>query len=392
MPTVKWERTTNRVRALVIAVMVAVLVAVVGSPAAAQTVTLTTPFPLIDIEAGDSVTFDLEVRSHVRQRVDLVIVSVPEGWEASLRGGGFVIGSVTTDPDGPVEVTLDVDVPADASEGSHTVVVEATAASGAIDRLEVELRVAEEVAGAVEFEAEFPRLTGGSEDTFSFDLTLHNDLTEEATFALAAVGPEGWQVEAHPSTEQRANTVTVEAGSTASIDVEVTPAVEAEAGDYPVLVEATGSGQRVAAELVVELVGSVRLKLTTPSERLNASGSAGTATQIELLVVNDGSAPLAGVTLSGDPPSGWEVSFEPETVANVPPGEAVPVTAIVTPAEDAVTGDYVVSLTASGQGRSSTADIRFAVETSPTWGIVGALIIAAAIGLLVWVFRRYGRR
>lgn len=379
-------------RALVIAGLTTALVVASSTPATAQTVSLTTPFPTVDVEAGDSITLDLEIRSDVRQRVDLAIASVPDGWDASLRGGGFAIGSVTTDPEGPVEVTLNVEVPADAADGAHAVVIDATATSGASDRLEVELRVAEQVAGAVTLETEFPRLTGGSEDTFSFDLTLRNDLTEEATFALVAAGPEGWQIEAHPSTEQRANTVTVEPGSTASIDVEITPAANAQAGEYPVVVEATGSGQRVRAELVVELVGSVQLELTTPTERLNASGTAGAQTRVELLVVNDGSAPLAGVTLSGSPPSGWEVAFEPETVATVPPGEAVPVTAIVTPAEDAVTGDYAVSFTASGQGRSSTADIRFTVETSPTWGIVGVLIVAAAIGLLALVFRRYGRR
>jgi uncharacterized membrane protein len=32
------------------------------------------------------------------------------------------------------------------------------------------------------------------------------------------------------------------------------------------------------------------------------------------------------------------------------------------------------------------------VETSPIWGVVGVLLIAAALGGMVLVFRRYGRR
>jgi uncharacterized membrane protein len=37
-------------------------------------------------------------------------------------------------------------------------------------------------------------------------------------------------------------------------------------------------------------------------------------------------------------------------------------------------------------------DVRVTVETPPIWGIVGILLVIVAIGGLVLVFRRYGRR
>jgi uncharacterized membrane protein len=37
-------------------------------------------------------------------------------------------------------------------------------------------------------------------------------------------------------------------------------------------------------------------------------------------------------------------------------------------------------------------EIRYAVETSGRWGLVGILVIAGAIAALVGVYRRYGRR
>jgi uncharacterized membrane protein len=52
----------------------------------------------------------------------------------------------------------------------------------------------------------------------------------------------------------------------------------------------------------------------------------------------------------------------------------------------------VVTLKASTQDTNQSIDVRVTVETSPIWGIVGALLILLALGGLAWVFRRYGRR
>lgn len=382
--------SARRVGSVVCTVMA---VLALWTPAAsAQAVRLVTSYPSVDVEAGGNVSLDLEVRSSTPQRVDLEVVQAPEGWATTLRGGGFVVHSVFTDPETPPDLSLDVVVPADAAQGTHAVVVAARAQDGMTDQLRLDLRVAEQVAGAVSFQTDFPRLSGGTEDTFSYELSLDNDVPQEITFALSTQAPEGWQVEANPSQQARATTVTVEGGSSATINVEATPPADASAGEYPITVEAAGGGQRASVELVAEVVGSVQLTLTTPSERLNASGSAGQATRVSLLVVNDGSAPLTNVSLSASPPSGWEVTFEPEAVASVPPGQSVEVAASITPGEDAVAGDYIVTMTASGEGRSSSRDIRFTVQTSALWGLFGLTLILAAVAGLVFVFRRYGRR
>ena len=82
--------------------------------------------------------------------MDLAVEALPEGWGATLRGGGFTVDGVfaAPDPDDAPDVTVEVDVPADASEGVHEVIVAASGTSGS-DRLVLSLRVAEAVAGAV---------------------------------------------------------------------------------------------------------------------------------------------------------------------------------------------------------------------------------------------------
>ena len=40
-----------------------------------------------------------------------------------MRGGGFVVHGVTTDPDTPPKATLELDVPADAAAGTYPITV-----------------------------------------------------------------------------------------------------------------------------------------------------------------------------------------------------------------------------------------------------------------------------
>src|SRR5690606_34586931 len=124
----------------------------------------------------------------------------------------------------------------------------------------------------------------------------------------------------------------------------------------------------------------------------NAEVTSGGSTRVPLVIRNDGTAPLVGVELSADPPAEWEVTFEPEIVREVPPGEAAQVMATITPSGSAVAGDYVMGLTASADQANASADMRVTVQTSRLWGVVGIGLIGAAVAGVSWVFRRYGRR
>lgn len=368
-----------------------VLGLLVGFPAPAGAAELVTEFPSVAVQPGATSTFPIEVRSSVVERVGLSVEGVPEDWRAVLRGGGHEVSAAYTGPDDPATVQLEVDVPANASAGVKQLTVVAEAPSGD-DRLLVELRVDAQAAEAFSLSTEFPHLQGGPSDTFTFDVQLENNSASAATFNLTAAAPEGWSAEASPTTEQRASTVTVESGSTATIRVEADPPDSVAADSYPLVVRAQGAGRTLEAELTAEIVGTAQLSLNTVSQRLNASGGAGEATEIRLLVTNDGGAPLQGVSFTATPPSDWEVTFEPEQIDMVPPGESTEVTALVRPTGDAVAGDYVVSLRANGGSSSDTVDIRFTVETSNAWGFAGVGLIVVAVGALVWTFRRFGRR
>lgn len=383
-------KTVSTIAAAALAVGLVLPATPVGAQAALQ---IKTDYPSVFVEAGESVTFDVQVVTSSPRRVDLRVTETPQGWDATLRGGGFVISGVFGDPETPPQVQLEVDVPADAGSGLHEVVLEGTS-GGTADTLPLTLTVGEEAGGTVDLSSEFPQQRGASSDTFTFSLTLENNTPEETAFELNAAGPRGWVVEARPSQETQAATVTVEGGGTASVSVEADPPDRVRAGEYTVGVEAVGGeGKRATAELTVEITGSRELNFTTDDDRLNRSGTAGNAREVVVVVENSGSAPLQNVSLSATPPSGWEVSFEPETVEVVEPGGTARVAAFVTPAGDAVAGDYNISFSATAaEGGDGSFDLRFTVETSRFWLVVGLLLIVGALLVLRWVFGHYGRR
>lgn len=381
---------TRRLSAALVAAGVA-LASIVVPAEVAGAVELATDYPAVIAGPGDSVTFDLRAVSPRRERVDLTVAEVPTGWSARLQGDGRPVTAITSEQSSSPPVQLVVSVPDDADAGVGRVTVRASAPSGSQD-LVLDVTVAEAAPAAAGLEAAFARLEGSSTDTFRFDLTLQNDSTQPATFGLEAIGPEGWQVSARPAAQEQAATITVEPGGTGSLQVTADPPDGVEAGSYPISVAARSGNQSLEQELTVEISGSFELALETANERLDTRGSAGSTTSVELLVRNDGTAPIENVTFSASPPSGWEVTFQPESLPSVEPGGLVPVTANIRPSGDAVAGDYVVSLTSTGSGETGSVEMRFAVGASFRWGLVGVLVIVAAVAALGLAFRRYGRR
>jgi uncharacterized membrane protein len=137
------------------------------------------------------------------------------------------------------------------------------------------------------------------------------------------------------------------------------------------------------------------MQLSTPGDVLSARGSAGSATAQELVITNTGTAPLTAVKLTADAPSGWTVTIDPEEGLPVIEARATgTIKATITPSADAVAGDYLVtfSSTAAENASGESTQIRYTVETSPLWAIVGIALIGLILAGLFYVFRTYGRR
>lgn len=351
---------------------------------------MSTPYPRVAVEAGDQASFDITLVAPEPTPMTLEVTGLPDGWTGVFRGGGFEIDGVTAGPQAP-ELSLDVGVPVDAAEGTYDIGVSASGGGASLD-LTLQIRVSAQAGGEVTLTPDFPGLRVPTGETASFSVELRNDTPSDLEFELSSSGPAGWEVTAEPATEPQATTMQVEAGSTAQITVSATAPPGVESGQYPISVQASSPDNEVQADMIVEIVGSFSLELGTPDQRLSTEVSADGSSDIVLVVTNTGTAPISNVELSATAPSNWEVSFAEQVIAQLAAGESATVTATVTPSDQAVAGDYVITFRADSDEANSTVDIRTTVNPSAIWGFVGVALIVLVLVGLAWVFRRFGRR
>jgi uncharacterized membrane protein len=385
---------------LVSGVVVAGLIGLMGVPIAGaqeeplpapDEISVATPFVGVSLKPGDTASFPIEVGGPAASHVELTLDELPDGWQGRIQGGGFVVNEVLLDQTGRVSVDLSIDIPAEAAEGTYGLALVAEGNSGS-DRLDLSITVAVTAGGEVTLSTEFPILTGASESTYKFNLQLDNGTPQDIQFGLTAEGPSGWQIEIRPAGESRAATVTVGGGESTSISVDVDPPDTAPAGRYVVVARADGRSQSASVDLGIEITGRFDADMATTSGVLNLEVNAGQPADLGLIVVNTGSAPLLGMSLSASPPSGWDVDFAPAFIDLIAPGDSVPVAATIIPADNAINGDYVLTLNADTAEVRATTEIRATVETSAAWGVVGVGVIVMALVGLTLVFRHYGRR
>ena len=382
--------TRGRLASLSVAALLLLSAASPGIASAAS-FSISTPYPAVTVQAGNTVTFDLTVTTPSPERVDLAVSGAPSGWTATITGGGNTVDAVYTGGTTPPSVQLSVKVPQDASAGTQALTVTATAPQGS-QTLPITIRVESASAGGVQLTTSFAKLSGTATSTFTYSVTLANNGTQQQTYTLQGQGPAGWQVDVHPSSNAQALTDTIAGGSNDTLTVTVTPPSSVSAGQFPIQVTAAAGSQSAQVQLEVDVTGSPALTMSTPNQVLNAQVTSGGTGTVSLIVTNSGSVPLSSVSLTSTPPTGWTVTFAPTSIPSLQPGAASTVTATIHPASNALTGDYDITMTASSAGASQSLDIRTTVQTSPLWGFVGLALIAVVLVGLGWVFRRYGRR
>jgi uncharacterized membrane protein len=380
-------------RRLAAVVLSAGLLLITGiSPVAAATqFNLTTPYPSVTIQPGNTVTFSLDVAVPHPERVGFAVAGTPTGWTAYVRGGGNIVSAIYAGGATAAAVDLSVVVPQTAAPGTSTLTVTATSDQGT-RKLDIDVIVLGVTGGAITLTSGFPQLSGSPTSTFTYSVTLANTGTQKETYTLAGQGPDGWTVSVHPSSNAQALTDTIDGGGTDTLSVTAQPPSSIPAGAYPLQVTASSGGQSANAALEADVTGTPALTLGTPNQVLNASITAGSTGTISLVVTNSGSTVLQAVTVTASSPTGWTTTFAPASIATIQPGATDTVVATVKPSSEALAGDYDVTFTATGGSATSNVDIRTTVQTSPLWGFIGIALIVLVILALGWVFRRFGRR
>ncbi|KUK46077.1 MAG: hypothetical protein XD73_1054, partial [Anaerolinea thermophila] len=258
--------------------------------------------------------------------------------------------------------------------------------------LDLVIYVEEKVPASLDFKTDLPTLKGSPDTTFRFSTTLNNNGDKDLTINLSADAPMGFL----PKFSLAGNEVSsflLEANRSKTISIELEPITDIPAGEYPFTFYANGGELQAELILTAIVTGQQNIQVTGVDGRLSAKINAGKMTPIQLVVKNTGTAPAQGVELSASAPSGWTISFEPESIEEIPTGEQIEVTANITPSEKAIAGDYITTFKAKPiDGANETAEFRITLTTSTLWGITGVALIAVAVSVVAIAVMRFGRR
>ena len=355
---------------------------------------LLTDYPAITAKPGTTSNLQLRIRNYGQapQRLALKVEGVPEGWSATLLGGGQPVAAAMPGTDDSVSLQLQLKVPADAGTEPRTLTVVAEGDRQRID-LPVQVMLAKELPARLSLESKLPDIKGGAQSSFDYSLSVTNGSGRDLVVNLAAQAPDYFDTsftEGYGS--QQISSLPIKAGESKDIKLTVHPPRNAEPGRYPIQVTASADGIHADSKLQLEIVGQPRLRLTGRDGLMSGKAEIGSTSTIPVVVRNDGGAAAENVTLSGSAPTGWTVEFEPKAIERLAPGKQAEVQARVTPSHRSLAGDYMANLTATAGGESASGDFRITVSTSSLWGIVGVAILAIAVLILVGAVARFGRR
>ena len=369
--------------------------------AEAGKVTFSTDYPGVTIKPGGTSTFTLYITNTGSEEttVELSAEDLPEGWEGSFKGSSnevsmVHVGAYQKKEDSP-SLSYSLTVPEDTKEDIYTISLNAK--GGDVDEslaLTVKVDAEEKKIGAGEFSTDYAQQEGDSGTKFSYTTTLTNNSGENMTYSLSAEGaPEGWTVTFTPSdTTTATSSVPVDAGASSTIKAAIVPAQNVTAGEYPITLVAACAGETLELPVTVKITGTYSLTATTLTGNLSTSAYAGETKDVALSIQNTGNIDLTAVSLKAQASTDWEITFDQDTINEIPAGGSAEVTAHITPAKDAILGDYVTIITASNDAVSSDCALRISVQNHTSWGIAAVAVIAVLVLGLVLIIRRFGRR
>jgi uncharacterized membrane protein len=156
---------------------------------------LLTDYPAVTVQPGTPSTVSLKLRNYALapERLSLSVADVPQGWTATLLGGGQPIAPAMPATDDSVSLDLRLDVPKDAKIGTQTLTVSADGANSHVALpVAVAVTLAKELPAKLTLAPQLSELRGSSRSSFESTLTIKNDSGKKLLVSLAADAPKNF--------------------------------------------------------------------------------------------------------------------------------------------------------------------------------------------------------
>jgi len=350
---------------------------------------LYTPYTKIYASPGDAIDYSIDLynKTGSTQNINIKVLNLPKDWLYELKSGGWKISQISLLPDGQKNINLKVTVPLQVEKGIYRFKV---VAEGYYS-LPLAIEVTKKGTYKTDFTCEQPNMEGDAKSTFTFMTKLSNQTNEKQLYSFRSEAPEGWRV-TFKVNYKAVTAAEIDAMTTKDVLIEIDPPDMIEAGKYGIPVYASTGNSTASLILEVVITGSYKIELTTPTGLLSTSITSGKDRRIELSVKNTGTSEIAGINFESSTPINWNVTFEPQKIEKLKPGESAKVVATIKVDKKAIAGDYITRIYAKNPAASSDITFRVTVKTPLIWGWIGILIILAALGFVYYLFKKYGRR
>jgi uncharacterized membrane protein len=357
-----------------------------------------TEFSGIVVPKGESVRMELTLENKGRadETIDVKVSQVPKGWKPTLKGGSFLVNGLFVSNGKSRNLGLTLEPDKSVGTGNYVFQFDAQTADGKFTsshKLTVSVQEKLGTGDDIQITTSYPVLRGQTDAKFEFSLEVNNKSELDRNFNLAAVGPEKWEINFKPAYEaKQISSLRIKGNQSQTVAVEVTPAREALAGEYPVLVRISSGERKAEVKLTVALSGIYKLDAGTPTGILSLEAMPGKPSIVSLFVKNTGSAPNKGVSFSSFKPENWEVTFKPEKLDVLEPNAIKQIEVTIKPSAQALVGDYSVGFMVDGEKANKTVEMRVTVKASTAWGWIGIgiilFVIAGLAALFIWLGRR----
>jgi len=256
----------------------------------------------------------------------------------------------------------------------------------------------------IKLTCQYPVLSSYAGTYFSYNIELlYTGGTEPLVFDLQAKVPTGFNYSITPGygegSEIAAIRLDPQKTYADTIKVTVRPYVwlTPEPGEYNIIVEASSGELNASIELKAIVTATHDLEVEPSGGLFNTKATTGKDNYFTVSIINTGSADLEKINLSSritGGPSGWSITFDPETIDSLPAGDTREIQVDIKPAEKTIAGDYMVTISAEPESKYAfgSMDIRVTVLTPTIWGWVGIGIVVLVIAGLAFMFMRLGRR
>lgn len=367
----------------------------------ARLIRMAVEYPGVVVPLGDDVSMDVIFTNKGRsdEDLDVRVAQAPPRWKVRLKTYRYTVTGVHVASGEEKRITFEAHPSKQVTPGDYLFLVAARTPDGKFKfrrRIQVTVRRKstgnDEVKG-IKLTTSYPVLRGPSDAKFEFSLDVESKLDKDAIFDLFAKGPEGWEINFKPAYESKyISSLRLKAGQSSSVAVEVKPPPQAPAREYPLHIRVSSGDARAEATLKVVLTGTYALDVGTPNGLLSLDAHQGIPANLSFYVKNTGSAANNNIKFLSFKPENWQVTFKPQKITTLKPGELKQVELSITPYSEALVGDYAVNVRVAGEKVEKPLEFRVTVKASSAWGWIGIGIILAVVGGLTVLFRKLGRR